>query len=195
MRIRKRRAIVERKAHSVCSRGNRDDAIGRAFARTVADDEEIVVVVDQFVRGGKPFAERLAHRANQRLIFRLEFVDELLECLFGISGRSRSGLRGCLHAVSPPRNLLPRYRDATDSTPGKADLLAAESAGGRPNLRGSLAQGVRMPIYRQRSTGFAMYLRTVKHSPIRLRSFGRPSPTDASAPRFRGKMHESRSSR
>jgi hypothetical protein len=54
------------------------------------------VVVDELVGGWQPLAKRSPHCANQRLMFRVELVNERLELLFGAGGR-RSGWRDSFH--------------------------------------------------------------------------------------------------
>jgi len=99
MRVRERRAPVERESHSVRGCGDGEDAIGRPLGCGVPDHEEVVVVVDQFVGGGQPPAQVSSYRADQRLVLRLKLIDKALELLLHRSGVHRMDLPGWLHGV------------------------------------------------------------------------------------------------
>ena len=50
--------------------------------RPEAYDEEVVVLVCEFVRGGKALPQRSACGTNHCLMLRLELVDEILQLFF-----------------------------------------------------------------------------------------------------------------
>ena len=74
-------AVVKKESNAVGVGGHRNDAIGGSGSGAEADDEEIVVVVDQFERGGKPPAERGADGPNVAGNFRIEFSEKSGELL------------------------------------------------------------------------------------------------------------------
>jgi len=93
----------ETNPNAVGSRCNGNDTIRRALCRAIANYEEIVIVINQLVRGGKSATKLAAHRCNQPLMLRFKFGDKVSELLFGFSR-----LLGHFFRPSSPHNYLQR---------------------------------------------------------------------------------------
>src|SRR5206468_11419854 len=96
--IGQRRTVVERKANSVRGGRQRNDAVGRALRRAIANREKVVIVIDQLVRGGQPFANRSAALSYAPRNRRIELGDESRQLL--LRGRGGSGIRAGWHGLS-----------------------------------------------------------------------------------------------
>ena len=72
-----------------------------ALGGTVADNKEIVVVVNQLVQRRKFATQHPANRSNQPLVLRLELPNELAKVEFRVCEFSRHGF--CLNSESAPR--------------------------------------------------------------------------------------------
>jgi len=90
VRIGKLRAAVGKgEADSVCSGGQGDDAVCGPLGGTVADYEEIVVVVDHLMGWPQPFAQYFARRANQGLVPGFKLAGEACDPSFCFRRRVR----------------------------------------------------------------------------------------------------------
>src|ERR1700693_4939362 len=106
----------EAQAYPVCSRGHRDNTVGRPFRRAATAGEKVVVVVGQLVGGREALARGLAHGANPGLVLRLKLGDETLELLLGLRGCSNSAcarFHGFVMTTFPLACPSSRYRIAS----------------------------------------------------------------------------------
>src|SRR4030095_13391991 len=81
--------------------------------RGVADDEEVVVVVDELVRCRETLAQRLGGGADARLMPGFELADEVVELLLVVGGLVGAGGRLLHRGIAPvardaPSSVLPR---------------------------------------------------------------------------------------
>jgi hypothetical protein len=77
--------------------------------RAVTNDEEVVVVVDQFVCGWQAPAQHFSHGTDQCCGFRIEFADKTCKLLFTFNGGLRSSSCSSFHDLGTRhRSLIPQ---------------------------------------------------------------------------------------
>src|SRR5450631_189478 len=108
-RVRQRSSVVEREAHPISGSGNGDDAVGRAFGCGIADDEKIVIIVDEFYCGGQKPSHRCSTLTDKFCVGRLELGDKSSD-LLGWRGNRGDTL---LHVVVAAPYRRSERRDAT----------------------------------------------------------------------------------
>src|ERR1700731_1574644 len=80
-------APIEGKPDSAGASCNGDNAVRRALRGAVTNDKEVVIVINQFMRGGQAVAKYFAHGANQGLMIGIKFGNESCELFFNASPR------------------------------------------------------------------------------------------------------------
>jgi len=81
VRIGQRGPVIERETNSVGGSRNGHDTVGWPLGGAIPDDEEVVVVVDQFIGGRQALAQGFAYRTDQRRVPGVELLDKAVQLL------------------------------------------------------------------------------------------------------------------
>lgn len=96
-------AAIEGKPDSAGTSGNGDNAARRALCGAVTNDKKVVIVINQFIRGGQAVAKDFAYGANQRLLIGIKFSNESFELFYSAS------LLGCVSNLFVPVFFIPDF--------------------------------------------------------------------------------------